>query len=158
MYNNFANQHPNSILALNHEIVPSTVYVLVSSSTPLPALTILNRYEVLPFAIGVLHNAGYNLVTVAECVGQSPYQWVANPQTPGVRSPLSNPVYIQTDLCNHVLTMTTARLALLNPSFLFTRGVHEPKSSLSKLEEVGPVHDGQTTCITSIYPERSSTT
>jgi hypothetical protein len=78
MYNNIANQHPNSLLALNHETSESSAYVLVPSSTPLPALTILNRHDVLPYAINVLQNAGYNLVTVAECLGQSPYQWTTD--------------------------------------------------------------------------------
>ena len=49
-------------------------------SSPLP-----NRFEVLPVAIDVLQQAGYKLVTLAECVGQNPYQWVGSPQTPGVR-------------------------------------------------------------------------
>jgi len=58
-------QHPGSVLALHHEPFASTAY------------------EVLPYAIQALQHAGYRLVTVAECVGQNPYQWVADPQTPG---------------------------------------------------------------------------
>lgn len=45
----------------------------------------LHRYDVLPYAIGVLQAKGYSLVTVAECLGQSAYQWVGSPQTPTVR-------------------------------------------------------------------------
>jgi len=89
MYRDFANRHLNSILALNHEVIPSTAYALISvsepwtgphRSSPLPT-----RYDVLPVAIDVLQRAGYRLVTLAECVGQNPYQWVGSPQTPGVR-------------------------------------------------------------------------
>ena len=42
--------------------------------------------DVLPHAISVLKNAGYNLVTVAECLGLEPYQWVGEPSTPDVSS------------------------------------------------------------------------
>ena len=31
------------------------------------------RSEVLPYAIQVFQEAGYNLVTVAECLGEEPY-------------------------------------------------------------------------------------
>jgi len=65
MYNDTAAQHPTSILALNHETYASTAY------------------DVLPHAIQVLQGAGYKLVTLAECVGEVPYQWVVAPQTPG---------------------------------------------------------------------------
>ena len=89
MYSDIANRHPSSFLPLNHEVIPSTAYALISNSEswagshrsfPLP-----NRSDVLPFAIGVLQRAGYNLVTLADCVGQSAYQWVGTPQAPGVR-------------------------------------------------------------------------
>jgi len=62
-YDQLANQHPSTILALNHEVYETTV------ST------------VLPHAISVLQAAGYNLVTVAECMGMQPYQTVTSPQT-----------------------------------------------------------------------------
>jgi hypothetical protein len=32
------------------------------------------RDQILPFAITALKNAGYSLVTVAECLGMEPYQ------------------------------------------------------------------------------------
>ena len=88
-YSDAANRHPSTLLALNHEPQASTAYALISASklcsgthrsSPLP-----NRFDVLPFAIDVLKRAGYHLVTLAECVGQDPYQWVGNPQTPTVR-------------------------------------------------------------------------
>ena len=60
-------------------------------SSPLP-----NRFDVLPFAISVLQQAGYRLVTLAECVGQNPYQWVGSPQTPGVRFLLHSSIFLGT--------------------------------------------------------------
>lgn len=40
-------------------------------------------HQVLPYAISVLQKAGYNLVTVAECLGGlDPYQQVSTPQKP----------------------------------------------------------------------------
>lgn len=93
MYRDFANRRPSSILALNHEVIPSTVYALIPDSEPWTGThrssPLPNRFEVLPVAIDVLQRAGYQLVTLAECVGQNPYQWVGSPQTPGVCLPLS---------------------------------------------------------------------
>ena len=40
-----------------------------------------NRHEVLPYAIKELQKAGYNLVTVAECLGQQPYHSQGPPST-----------------------------------------------------------------------------
>ncbi|EAU83261.2 chitin deacetylase [Coprinopsis cinerea okayama7 len=60
-YTSLANSRPSSVLALNHEVYQHTAHVVV------------------PHAIRVLKNAGYRLVTLAECVGQQPYQWVGNP-------------------------------------------------------------------------------
>jgi hypothetical protein len=37
-------------------------------------------FEVLPYAISVLKKAGYQLVTLAECLGENPYQNIAAPQ------------------------------------------------------------------------------
>jgi len=63
-YQDIVNQHPSNILALNHETYSTTAH------------------DVLPFAINLLKNAGYDLVTLAECVDQNPYQSVGAPQTP----------------------------------------------------------------------------
>ncbi|KAL5483350.1 hypothetical protein ACEPAI_8581 [Sanghuangporus weigelae] len=57
-YWNIANSRPNTILALNHETYASTVY------------------DVIPYAISQLQSKGYNLVTVAECLGQPAYHSV----------------------------------------------------------------------------------
>ncbi|QRW07526.1 chitin deacetylase [Ceratobasidium sp. AG-Ba] len=54
-------QHPNNILALNHEVYETTAH------------------NVLPYAIQKLQAAGYQLVTVAECLGKQPYQSVGSP-------------------------------------------------------------------------------
>jgi len=61
-YAALADQNPVSILTLNHETIESSVK------------------EVLPAAIATLKAKGYNLVTVAECLGMSPYLNVGTPQ------------------------------------------------------------------------------
>nr|BAE92728.1 chitin deacetylase [Flammulina velutipes] len=55
---------PSTLLALNHETIESTAH------------------DVIPYAIDRLQSAGYRLVTVAECLGEQPYQWTGAPQTP----------------------------------------------------------------------------
>ncbi|KAF9036841.1 chitin deacetylase [Panaeolus papilionaceus] len=61
LYNTLANNHPNTILALNHETIETTAH------------------QVVAYAIQRLQSAGYRLVTVAECLGKSPYQSVGQP-------------------------------------------------------------------------------
>lgn len=63
-YDNVINQHPSTILALNHETIETTVH------------------QVLPYAIQQLQGAGYRLVTLAECLGLPAYQSVGAPGTP----------------------------------------------------------------------------
>lgn len=60
-YRDLIATHPSSILTLNHEITQSTV-------------------EILPQVIEELQAAGYTLTTLAECLGESPYISVAEPQ------------------------------------------------------------------------------
>jgi len=62
-YSDLANNHPSTILALNHETQASTAF------------------DILPFAISELQNAGYNLVTLAECLGEAPYQSFHTPES-----------------------------------------------------------------------------
>lgn len=62
-YDNIANQHPPTILTLNHEINEASAH------------------QVLPHAISVLKAKGYRLVTVADCLGLPAYQNVGTPQT-----------------------------------------------------------------------------
>jgi len=57
-------QHPNTLLALNHETYQTTAD------------------QVLPYALQKLQAAGYRLVSLAECTGYQPYQ---RTQAPGVR-------------------------------------------------------------------------
>ncbi|KAF8072279.1 hypothetical protein FPV67DRAFT_930193 [Lyophyllum atratum] len=54
-------KHPVNMLTLNHDVYKSTAYKL------------------LPYAINKLQDAGYKLVTVAECLGRTPYWSVGNP-------------------------------------------------------------------------------
>ncbi|KAF4594305.1 Carbohydrate esterase 4 protein [Pleurotus pulmonarius] len=61
-YDTIVSEHPSTILALNHETIVTT------------------SQDVIPHAIQKLKAAGYNLVTLAECLGQEPYQWVGAPQ------------------------------------------------------------------------------
>ncbi|KAF9021192.1 putative chitin deacetylase [Hymenopellis radicata] len=62
-YTDKINEHPSSILALNHEVYSSTAY------------------DVIPNAIDQLQAAGYKLVTLAECLGTNPYQSVGQPES-----------------------------------------------------------------------------
>lgn len=61
LYDNIIAQHPSNILTLNHETRVDTAF------------------QVLPYAISKLQAAGYQLVTVAECLGVNPYQFTVPP-------------------------------------------------------------------------------
>ncbi|TRM63673.1 carbohydrate esterase family 4 protein [Schizophyllum amplum] len=61
-YNDVANTHPSTILALNHETYYSTAF------------------QVLTNAIDTLQAKGYRLVTLAECLGKPAYQNVGQRQ------------------------------------------------------------------------------
>lgn len=63
-YTSTINRHPNTLLPLNHETSESTAH------------------QVIPQVIQKLRAAGYNMVTVAECLGMQPYQSVGQPGTP----------------------------------------------------------------------------
>jgi peptidoglycan/xylan/chitin deacetylase (PgdA/CDA1 family) len=62
-YDALAKQHPSNVLALNHEVFEQTAHVVV------------------PHAIKTLKAAGYKLVTVAECLGEQPYQSIKAPES-----------------------------------------------------------------------------
>ncbi|KAG8690969.1 Carbohydrate esterase 4 protein [Ceratobasidium sp. 423] len=64
LYDQIVARHPSTILALNHETHETTAH------------------EVVPYAIQKLQAAGYELVTVAECLDLQPYQSVGSPETP----------------------------------------------------------------------------
>ncbi|KAJ7658429.1 hypothetical protein B0H17DRAFT_1262317, partial [Mycena rosella] len=56
LYNGIMKNHPASVLAVNHDTHASY------------------SHQVLPYAISKLQGAGYHLITLAECLGMSPYQ------------------------------------------------------------------------------------
>ena len=62
LYTSIAKEHPDNIIALNHETYETTVN------------------EVLPYALKTLSNAGYKFVTVAECLGMDPYISEVSPE------------------------------------------------------------------------------
>lgn len=64
IYTAAVNKNPSNILALNHETVVSTAE------------------QVVPFAIQLLQSKGYQLVTLADCLGLPAYQWTTTPGTP----------------------------------------------------------------------------
>ncbi|KZO97609.1 carbohydrate esterase family 4 protein [Calocera viscosa TUFC12733] len=67
-YDDAVSSHPDNVLALNHETYDTTAY------------------QVLPYAIKVLQDAGYTFGTVADCVGwQEPYQWTTKPGSPDLK-------------------------------------------------------------------------
>jgi peptidoglycan/xylan/chitin deacetylase (PgdA/CDA1 family) len=63
LYDGVIGRHPSNILALNHETIETTAH------------------QVLPYAIQKLQAAGYQLVTLAECLGMPAYQSVVAPGT-----------------------------------------------------------------------------
>ncbi|KAH6915840.1 carbohydrate esterase family 4 protein [Coprinopsis sp. MPI-PUGE-AT-0042] len=56
LYDQLVRGKPKSVLSLGHEVYHSSVY------------------DVLPHALSKLKRGGYRLVTVAECLGEKPYQ------------------------------------------------------------------------------------
>jgi len=61
LYKSLISKNPNNVLTLNHETHESTVN------------------DVLPYAIKLFKAKGYKMVTVAECLGQSPYKSTGSP-------------------------------------------------------------------------------
>ncbi|KAF8644306.1 hypothetical protein AX16_008553, partial [Volvariella volvacea WC 439] len=61
-YTELAAAHPETALALNHDIIATTAY------------------DVLPHAVQVLQAAGYRMVTLAECLGMPAYQSIGLPE------------------------------------------------------------------------------
>ncbi|KAH8823255.1 carbohydrate esterase family 4 protein [Flagelloscypha sp. PMI_526] len=62
-YNKCATSNPKNVLALNHETYEPTAH------------------EVIPQAMANFQQKGYKMVTVAQCLGEEPYQWI-QPPTP----------------------------------------------------------------------------
>ncbi|KAJ6467843.1 hypothetical protein C8R45DRAFT_1019188 [Mycena sanguinolenta] len=63
VYNSVANAKPKNALILQHETEETTATTLV------------------PYAIKLFQSKGYNLVSLAECLGLDPYQAIGVPQT-----------------------------------------------------------------------------
>ncbi|KAF8210048.1 hypothetical protein K438DRAFT_1810758 [Mycena galopus ATCC 62051] len=63
VYNGVASAKPKNALILQHEVKETTAITLV------------------PYAIKLFQGLGYNLVTMAECLGVDPYQAIGVPQT-----------------------------------------------------------------------------
>ncbi|KAF9259748.1 carbohydrate esterase family 4 protein, partial [Marasmius fiardii PR-910] len=61
VYNSIVNSHLSNALVLEHETVDTTASTLV------------------PYAINLFQSRGYQLVTMAQCVGASPYAQVGSP-------------------------------------------------------------------------------
>ncbi|GLB44945.1 putative carbohydrate esterase family 4 protein [Lyophyllum shimeji] len=85
-YDELAAAHPDTVLALNHEVYSYCKHRL-PSLPPCPGVLMIVRcghraQVVVPRAIAALQKAGYKLVSVAECLGMEPYQRVG---APGVR-------------------------------------------------------------------------
>ncbi|KAF9450766.1 carbohydrate esterase family 4 protein [Macrolepiota fuliginosa MF-IS2] len=62
-YHQVASQKPNSVLSLQHDVHETSVH------------------QVLEYAIQQLQGAGYELVTLAECLGAQPYHNVGKPES-----------------------------------------------------------------------------
>ncbi|CAE6530782.1 unnamed protein product [Rhizoctonia solani] len=60
-YKNLVSKNPNNVLTLNHETYATTVN------------------DVIPYAIQQFKAKGYKMVTVAQCLGQSPYKSTGSP-------------------------------------------------------------------------------
>ncbi|XP_006455673.1 hypothetical protein AGABI2DRAFT_180621 [Agaricus bisporus var. bisporus H97] len=61
-YDDAVNRKVKNVLSLQHDIKSQTVYL------------------VLPYVIKKLQDAGYKLVTLAECLGEQPYSKIGSPQ------------------------------------------------------------------------------
>jgi hypothetical protein len=92
-------KNPNNILALNHETSSTTAWVdcgircdlmLLNWRWTYSAILCLPTWseQLVPYAIKLLQSKGYQLVTVAECLGLEPYQSITNPGTRDVGSNL----------------------------------------------------------------------
>ncbi|ELU39055.1 carbohydrate esterase family 4 protein [Rhizoctonia solani AG-1 IA] len=77
-YNKLIMSGPDSILTLNHETKPKCVHRLV---VEYGTNAISSSEDVIPYAIQQIKAKGYKLVTVAECLGESPYQSTGTPSS-----------------------------------------------------------------------------
>ncbi|PBK82522.1 hypothetical protein ARMGADRAFT_1090222 [Armillaria gallica] len=84
-YDTLVTKYPNTILTLNHETVETTRRVIVIVTISGVLYRHICSTTVLPHALDDLLGAGYNLVTVAECLSLPPYLSVAARSAQDVR-------------------------------------------------------------------------
>ncbi|KAG8686469.1 Carbohydrate esterase 4 protein, partial [Ceratobasidium sp. 395] len=77
-YDDAIAEKPSTILALNHEVYGKLRLSDECTDISTPPVETTAK-QVLPYAIQKLQAAGYQLVTVAECLGKQPYQSVGSP-------------------------------------------------------------------------------
>lgn len=75
----------------------------------------LFRHEFLPYAMQKLKAAGYQMVTVAECLGEEPYQWTTTPGTKDVSLSFFYPLSV------HCSTSKSSRSSRLGSADTFSR-------------------------------------
>ena len=106
-------------------------------------------FSVLPYVIDRLQEAGYDLVTVAECLGATPYKSEGAPGTPDVkstlllglcpcRSNLSDPGHLDLlNLCARQCRMLRDiyRRRLYSVLFLLTRTFQNPTSPCFRISD-----------------------
>ncbi|KAJ7080229.1 carbohydrate esterase family 4 protein [Mycena epipterygia] len=81
LYNDVANAKVKNALILEHETEETTATTLV------------------PYALNLFKSKGYNLVTMAQCLGVDPYQAIGVPQTQSVRLPhRAQPLYLSNSI------------------------------------------------------------
>jgi hypothetical protein len=108
--------------------------IITSLAIVIAILTFTYSTEVLPHAIAVLQKAGYNLVTLAECLGQQPYQQVVAPQAPDVSSlTISPPTSLSYLLLSSQRGHVNPTHGLFLLDFLLTLSLFVPPRSLQTL-------------------------
>jgi peptidoglycan/xylan/chitin deacetylase (PgdA/CDA1 family) len=81
-YDTFFANHPSTAIALNHETYCELPRLRRDGLSVLTSLfSDSTVFQVLPYALNVLKGKGYQLVTLAECLGQNAYLSVGQPQS-----------------------------------------------------------------------------
>ena len=90
LYDAAVKAHPSTILSLEHE-VHSEHRISLAVEMDWILIDVMRTgtsvYEVLPYAIEKLKAAGYQFVTVAECLNMRPYQTIRAPAFRDVSDP-----------------------------------------------------------------------
>ncbi|PPR06234.1 hypothetical protein CVT24_000625 [Panaeolus cyanescens] len=101
IYQNMMNQRPmpnGNILTLNHETIDTTVF------------------QVIPEVLKRLKQAGYRMVTLAECLGKQPYQ--------SVKAPQERTVCVRLDLVTRERVLWYNLIRNSRARFTLTRRIH----------------------------------